>query len=110
VAEPDPGLRRLQRWFGQLLDLTLTTEQEFRRELVGASTGGSRPRRCAPGIGKLGLARLLGRVGHPVRAVLFHWEGTGRARWSVASAPFDRTVRQCGPTAGTGRRGDGGTA
>jgi hypothetical protein len=35
VAEPDPGLHRLQRWFGQLLDLTLTTEQEFRRELVG---------------------------------------------------------------------------
>jgi hypothetical protein len=34
MAERDAGLRRLQGWFGELLDLTQRTEQEVRLELV----------------------------------------------------------------------------
>ena len=106
----DAGLRRLEGWFGQLLDLTLTTEQEVRAELVREYRRVAPPevrawQQATPGIGELGLARLLGHVGHPVHAVPYHWEGDGPARRLVAGAPFDRSIRQLWAYCGHGWAG-----
>jgi hypothetical protein len=110
MAERDAGLRRLQRWYGQLLDLTQRTEQEVRLELVReyrrvvpAEVRGWQ--QATPGIGELGMARLLGHVGHPVHAVPYRFEGDGPARRLVAGAPFDRTVRQLWAYCGHGWAG-----
>jgi hypothetical protein len=73
------------------LDLTLTTEQEVRLELVReyrrvAPLEVRAWQQATPGIGELGLALLLGHIGHPVP---YHWEGDGSTRRLVPGAPFD---------------------
>jgi hypothetical protein len=110
MAERDAGLRRLQRWYGQLLDLTQRTEREVRLELVReyrrvVPSEVRAWQQATPGIGELGMARLLGHVGHPVHAVPYHWEGDGPARRLVAGVPYDRTVRQLWAYCGHGWAG-----
>jgi hypothetical protein len=94
------------------------TERLLRKSMVKAF------RRASPelsqwakdtvGIGEETVARLLGRIGHPVIAQPYHWEGEGDSRTLVADPPFERTVSQlwsyCGHGDPARRRRKGMTA
>lgn len=109
-GELDEGLRRIQGWFDQLLDVGRLTEREIQLELVReyrrvAPVSVRTWQRATQGIGELGLARLLGHIGHPVHTVPYRWEGDGPDRRLVAGTPFDRKLRQLWAYCGHGWSG-----
>jgi hypothetical protein len=108
--ELDAGLRRIKGWFDQVLDLVQVGEHDVRLELVReyrrVAPGGVRAwQQQTHGVGELGLARLLGHVGHPIHATPYRWEGDDAGRRLVAAAPFDRTVRNLWAYCGHGDAG-----
>lgn len=46
------------------------------------------------GIGEHLLARLLGIIGHPVRTIVYEWQGSGSERVLVEVGPMSRSVSQ----------------
>jgi len=94
------------------------TERLLRKSMVKAfrraSPELSQWARDTVGIGEETVARLLGRIGHPVIAQPYHWEGEGDSRTLVADPPFERTVSQlwsyCGHGDPARRRRKGMTA
>jgi hypothetical protein len=94
------------------------TERLLRKAMVKAfrraSPELSQWARDTVGIGEETVARLLGRIGHPVIAQPYHWEGEGDSRTLVADPPFERTVSQlwsyCGHGDPARRRRKGMTA